>query len=259
MSRLDDFFERILLGLVSRISGRGLAALALLLYAGGGLALPLALNWSVLGIVAANFFWTMLAGLLILVWVAQQVEARERRHLIEWTTSLRLLTASEFEWLVGEVFRREGWKVRETGSQEDSDGNIDLELTRDGQRMIVQCKRWTSNLVGIKQIREFAGTLSRERLKPGAGIFVTLSDFNKQARAEAGKIGITLVDNRDLYSRIERVRRAELCDICQKPMVLSRSSRGWWFRCVADGCQGKRDLGSDPGRAVDLLMQPPAT
>jgi hypothetical protein len=259
MSKSDGFVERIFWAVVTRLSGRTTAAVAFLFYAGVGLALPLALDWSVLGLVAANFIGTTLAGLVILGWLAVQLEAARRRHLVEWTTNLRLLTAEEFEWLVGEVFQREGWKVRETGRQDAPDGNVDLELTRHGQRMIVQCKRWTSNLVGVKQVREFAGTLMRESLSPSAGIFVTLSDFGEQARAEAQTIGITLVDNRDLHRRIEKVRRAEPCEICKKPMILARSSRGWWVRCVAVGCQGKRDLGNDPGRAVDLLTQPPVT
>lgn len=257
MAKSDELFERILWAVVTRISGRTAAALAFLLYAGGGLGLPLALDWPVLDLVVANVLGTMLAGLVILGWFVVQLQARDRRHLVEWTTNLRLLTAEEFEWLVGEVFRREGWKIRETGRQDGPDGNVDLELTRDGQRMIVQCKRWVPRLVSVNEIRKFAGTLMREGLAGSAGIFVTLSDFNEQARAEAQTIGMTLVDNRDLYSRIEKVRRAEPCDICQKPMVLARSSRGWWLRCVAVGCQGKRDLGGDPGRAVDLLTQPP--
>jgi len=252
MPRLDGFFERILWDIAGRISGRALTMLALVLYAGGGLALPLALNLSVLGIVAANFFFTMLDGVLILFWVAQRVEARERRHLVEWTTNLRRLNAEEFEWLVGEVFQREGWKVRETGRQDAPDGNIDLELSREGQRMIVQCKRWTAKFVGVHEIREFAGTLMREGLPASAGTFVTLSDFKEQARAEAKEIGITLVDNRDLHDRIEKVRRTELCPICQKPMVFDRSPHGWWFHCIA-GCPGKRDLGKDAGRAVEFL------
>jgi restriction system protein len=259
MSKPDDFFERILWAVVTRISGFTAAALALLLYAGGGLALPLALHWPVPALVIANIAGTMLAGFVILSWLAVQVQAARRRHLIEWTTDLRLLNAEEFEWLVGEVFRREGWEVRETGSQDSQDGNVDLELARDGQRMIVQCKRWASWLVGVNEVRKFAGTLMREGLAGSNGIFVTLSDFTEQARAEAQTIGITLVDNHDLYSRIEKVRRAEPCDVCQEPMILARSPRGWWLRCVAVGCQGKRDLGRDPGRAVDLLTQPPVT
>jgi hypothetical protein len=113
--------------------------------------------------------------------------------------------------------------------------------------------------VGVNEVRGFAGTLMREGLAGSSGIFVTLSEFTTQARAEADVIGLTLVDNRDLYSRIEKVRRVERCDVCQEPMILDRSSRGWWFRCVKVGCNGKRDLGNDPGAAVDLLTQPPVT
>jgi hypothetical protein len=97
----------------------------------------------------------------------------------------------------------------------------------------------------------------REQLPGTAGMFVTLSDFTEQASAEARRTGITLVDKLDLHSRMEKARRAEPCPVCGKPMILDRSSRGWWLRCRAAGCSGKRDLGGDPGRAVDLLIQGP--
>jgi restriction system protein len=185
------------------------------------------------------------------------LEARDRRHLIEWTSNLRLLNSEEFEWLVGEVFRREGWRVKETGRQDRSDGNIDLRITKGNQRMIVQCKRWTAWQVGVDEIRKFSGTLLREGLNGNAGTFVTLSGFNEQAVAEAKKVGITLVDRRDLHARIEDARQPEPCPVCHSPMILDRSGRGWWFRCVTDGCSGKRDLGGDAGRAVELLTQQP--
>ena len=166
---------------------------------------------------------------MTLGWLLVQVEARDRRHLVEWTSNLRLLTAGEFEWLVGEMFRREGWKVCETGRQDESDGNIDLELTRGARRMIVQCKRWQSWLVGVDDIRGFAGTLMREGLPGSSGIFVTMSDFSEQARTEAEATGITLIDRPNLYSRVEKARRVEPCPACQAPMVLGQSARGWWF------------------------------
>ena len=43
------------------------------------------------------------------------VEARDRRHLVEWTTDLRLLDFEEFEWFVGELYRRKGWSVERVG------------------------------------------------------------------------------------------------------------------------------------------------
>src|SRR5208283_1220279 len=125
---------------------------------------------------------------------------------VEWTTELRHLNASEFEWLVGELFRREGWNVKETGHPDAPDGNIDLELARDGKRKIVQCKRWSAQLVGVDEIRGFGGTLLREHLPAEAGIFVTLSGFTEQARAEAQKAGFALLDGRQLYALMEKAR-----------------------------------------------------
>ena len=253
----EDPFERAIWSLASRLSGRSLAVVVVVLYAGGGLAVPLILRWPVLWLVAANVLCTVWAGVIGLAWFGVQIQATFRRHLVEWTTDLRLLDAAEFEWLVGELFRREGWTVEETGRQDGPDGNIDLNLTREGTRAIVQCKRWTSWLVDVDEVRKFAGTLLREGLPGGAGIFVTLSDFTGQARTEAEKAGLTLVNNRELFRRVEQVRRTEPCPKCHAPMRLDRSPHGWWFRCVAPGCQGKRDLGRDPGRAVDLLTQAP--
>jgi HJR/Mrr/RecB family endonuclease len=230
---------------------------AAVFYPGIGLILPIGLGWSTPYLVDANVFGTMGAGVLSLGWLAAQVEAAKRRHLLEWTTELRHLNAEEFEWLVGETFRREGWKVEETGRQDAPDGNVDLVLTRDRQRKIVQCKRWESSLVGVDDVRGFAGTLLSEGMPGTAGIFVTLSDFTQYARLEADKAGLTLLNGQDLYSKVEKVRRLEPCPICQKPMRLDRSPRGWWFRCVAPGCNGKQDLASEPGRAVDILTQSP--
>lgn len=239
---------------ISRLSDRAVVLLAFLTYAGAGLALPLALQWPTVGLVSANFVATSIAGLILLLWLAAQVNASHRRHLMEWTTNLRLLTSQEFEWLVGELFRREGWQVKETGRQDGPDGNVDLELRRDGRRMIVQCKRWGSWQVSVDEIRKFAGTLMREGLAGASGVFVTLSDFSEHARAEAAKVGFTLMDRHDLYQRVEKVRRPEPCPTCGASMILGRSQHGWWFRCTAKGCQGKRDLGSEPGRAVELLL-----
>jgi HJR/Mrr/RecB family endonuclease len=249
-----DAFDRLLVALARRLSGRGVSVVAGGLYGGFGLALPLALSLPVVWLISLNVVSTLLAGLLILVWLTLRAQETRRRNLLEWTSDLRLLDAREFEWFVGELFRREGWAVEETGRQGQADGNVDLRLTRDGGRRIVQCKRWTANFVGVELVRGFAGTLLREGLPGSAGIFVTLSDFTPQAIEEAAKAGLTLLDGRALYSRVEKVRRPEACPTCSEPMVLDRSMHGWWFRCVRPGCGGKRDLGKDPARAVELLL-----
>ena len=205
----------------------------------------------------ANLTGTSLAAAIILAWLALRIQASHRRHLVEWTSDLRRLNAEEFEWFVGEVFRREGWKVDETGHQDRSDGNVDLRLTQAGLRSIVQCKRWTARNVGVDEIRAFAGTLHAERLPGVSAVFVTLSDYTEQARDEAKRSGIVLVDSQDLFARVERVRRTEPCPKCGAGMILDRSDWGWWFRCPVSGCGGKRDLGRDPALAVELLTTVP--
>src|ERR1700687_5528186 len=245
--------------LVTHVSGWVVLVIALLFYPGLGLALPLALRWPTFALVETNLLGAVFAVVVCMGWLSAQVQAAGRRHLVEWTTNLRLLMPDEFEWLVGETFAREGWGVRETGRQEGPDGNIDLKLAKQGKNVIVQCKRWDSRLVGVDEIREFAGTLMREGLGGSNGVFVTLSGFTAAATAEAKQIGIKLINGPKLYSKIERVRHAEPCPICQQPMVLDRSSQGWWFRCVAIGCHGKRDLSNEPGRAVELLTSLDAT
>jgi restriction system protein len=258
VSNSEDAIDRLLLGVVTRVPGWAVVFMCLVFYPGIGLGLPLALNWSIANLIAANFAGVTLAAIIVVGWLLVRVEARDRRHLIEWTTNIRLLNSEEFEWVVGEVFRREGWKVRETGRQDGPDGNIDLELTKGSDRRIVQCKRWQSWEVGIDQVRAFAGTLLREKLAGKQGMYVTLSNFTTQARDEAKKTGITIIDGQGLYARVERSRRTEPCPDCGNAMVLDRSHRGWWLRCVAGNCSGKRDLGNEPGRAVELLTQPPA-
>lgn len=251
MDEAADRLEEIL----ASLSGWVVFAIGLVFYPVLGLLLPLALRLSILQLVFFNVAGVVLAGVVSLGWLAGKVEAARRRHLVEWTTDLRLLKADEFEWLVGEVFRREGWSVRETGQQDQSDGNIDLELTGRGKRLIVQCKRWQSWLVDVDEIRVFGGTLLREGLQGANGVFVTLSDFTESAKREADQLGIELIGGPSLYRRVEKVRKPQTCSICGNAMVLDRSARGWWFRCVKPGCSGKFDLGSDPGRAVALLTQ----
>jgi hypothetical protein len=253
LKRLDGAIERLLLYVAMHASGRGMIVVMAALYGGVGLLLPIVAGANMLYFVAFNFMAAMTAFTFGLVWFAVRVQQVQRRNLVEWTTDLRLLDAREFEWLVGEVFRRDGWKVDEVGSHGSPDGNVDLRMTRGKQRAIVQCKRWQSWHVGVDEIRKFAGTVMGEGRATTSGYFVTLSDFTPQAMQEGRRLGFVLIGGVELYKRAEKLRRREPCPICTSPMVLDRSVHGWWFRCTTAGCNGKRDLGSQPGRAIVLL------
>lgn len=251
--RLDAAFDRLLTTFARRGSGRVVAAAVLLAYPGFGLLVPVALGWPLAWLISANLVGVVLAASIAMAWLDERVQASRRRHLLEWTSDLRRLNASEFEWLVGELFRRDGWTVTETGRPDGPDGNVDLRLTRDRRQVLVQCKRWVSRIVGVDEIRSFAGTLLRERRPGSDGVFVTLSEFGEPARQEAERLGLKLIDGREVERRIAAARRTEPCPRCGSSMRLDQSSRGWWFRCVALGCAGKRDLGGEPARVVRLL------
>jgi hypothetical protein len=84
-----------------------------------------------------NLVGVVIAAVIGMGWTEAILGAVHRRHLVDWTTELRHLNSTEFEWLVGEVFRREGWSIRETGRVDGPDGNIDLVLRRKGEQSIV--------------------------------------------------------------------------------------------------------------------------
>jgi hypothetical protein len=256
MAKLDKFLDWLFLERIAKMPGVAVGSIMVVFYPGVALVLPSSLGWSGWWFVAANVMGVSFAGCVGMGWLILQVQARNRSHLLEWTSDLRLLNAAEFEWLVGELFRREGWTVDETGSQDGPDGNIDLRLRKGGESRIVQCKRWTAWQVGVDEVRAFAGTLAREQLPTNAGVFVTLSSFTGQARDEALALSLSLVEGPDLVARIEKVRRTEPCPKCAAPMLVDRSTQGWWFRCPRyPDCKGKRDLSSNVARAVELLTR----
>jgi restriction system protein len=256
---------------ITRVMGRVPLAVALLfagvVYGGIGLALPLALHASAASLVGLNVIGATWAWTLTLGWLFPVIEARARRELLEQTTNLRLLSAREFEQLVGELLRREGWVVEEVGGHGKADGGIDLRVRRGDRRTLVQCKRWQSWQVGVEEVRQLAGAMLREGLRRGSGMLVTLSDFSPAAAAEAKMIGIDLIAGPELVLRLENVGATDIlrndtrdlpygCPQCGTPMVLRHSRHGYWLSCPHYATdKGKLDLGTDPKLALERLIR----
>lgn len=242
--------------------------LALVVYAAWGLALPSLLGASGAWRLSFNTEGAIFATAVFFAWLLPVIEGRLRRQRLELTTDVRQLSAREFEELAGELFRREGWNVMETGGHGKSDGNIDLLLSRRAERRIVQCKRWAARDVGVDQVRELGGTLLREGRMGHDGIFLTCARFTPAAIEEAKRMGVELIDGRDLLRRLEKVgavgllnsskhaSTAWLCPECATPMLLDHSPHGWWLRCpnYNTGCRGKHDLDQDSRIAVERLI-----
>nr|WP_288466618.1 restriction endonuclease [uncultured Pseudomonas sp.] len=139
---------------------------------------------------------------------------RRRKLLAEVATAtlsgrtLENISWQEFERLVGEALRQQGYAITETGGN-GPDGGVDLILrSPEGERYIVQCKQWRATKVGVPVIREFLGAM----VTHGAvgGFVVTTGSFTSEAREFASGRNIRLVDGVGLKKWIAAAKRAPI-------------------------------------------------
>jgi restriction system protein len=133
--------------------------------------------------------------------------AGSRAKLLDTQSSLdsiRSLSWAQIEQLVGEMFRRRGYRVEETGLG-GADGGIDLVLTKDGETTLVQCKHWRTQHVGVSVVREMFGLMEHHRV--AAGKIVCTGVFSTDCYRFAVGKPIELIEGEDLYRRVAEVRK----------------------------------------------------
>lgn len=163
----------------------------------------------------------------------------------------------EFEQLVGETFRRRGFRVVARGGSVP-DGGVDLELHLDGDKYFVQCKQWKSRNVGVAVVRELYGVMAAE----GAvgGFVVASGDFTDEARRFAEGRAIELVATENLLGMInaaapqgEQTAATSVssipvtkCPLCSADMALRVARKGanagqtFWGCSRYPQCRGTR-------------------
>jgi Restriction endonuclease len=119
---------------------------------------------------------------------------------------VRSLSWRQFESIVGEAFRRRGYSVVEN-AVDVADGGIDLELRKDGERFVVQCKQWKQQTVGVKPVRELAGVIASTQA--AGGFFVASGRYTEEARRFASSVSIELIDGEALAEMIQGLQKAE--------------------------------------------------
>jgi restriction system protein len=168
------------------------------------------------------------------------------------------MTWREFEMLVGEAFRQQGYAVAETGAA-GPDGGVDLVLRKGAERYLVQCKQWRALKVGVSVVREHYGVMAAQ----GAvgGFVVTSGRFTREAESFAAGRNIQLIDGPRLQTMIETAQtrapasaaravtpQAEppSCPKCQSTMVLRTAGKGantgaqFWGCSRFPDCRGTR-------------------
>ena len=217
----------------------------------------------------------------ILCLVAAGVSAAKRRRRGDLLSSVARSRAPdvldgmswrEFELLVGEAFRLQGYEVTELGG-EGPDGGVDLVLRRGKEKFLVQCKQWKAFKVGVQVVRELYGVMAAKGA--AGGFVVTSGSFTDDAIAFASGRNVTLVDGPALFGLIQQAKTARqgdekteapikgrcvtpiafglvepaaVCPTCSSAMVRRVAKRGenagnaFWGCTGCPACRGTRPI-----------------
>ncbi|WP_238378889.1 restriction endonuclease [Geobacter metallireducens] len=150
----------------------------------------------------------------------------------------------EFEMLVGEHFRRQGFQVTRQGGN-GPDGGVDLILKNGGETYLVQCKQWKAYKVGVQPVRELYGVMASR----GAvgGYVVTSGKFTDEAVDFARGLNVELIDGRQLRQIIDNARRPST-DVVRHEIFPKAVSSPNCPKCGAEMKKRVARQGSNAGR-----------
>lgn len=152
----------------------------------------------------------------------------------------------EFELLVGDAFRMQGYEVKELGGA-NADGGVDLELRKGRELFLVQCKQWKAFKVGVSVVRELYGVMTQRGAT--GGFVITSGTFTDDAKEFVQGRNVRLIDGQQLFGLLQQARArngriapvsattpaarpgptnsvAPACPSCNAPMVLRTAKTG---------------------------------
>ena len=247
-----------------------------------------------IGALAVQTIWKTLASVgqylvpvLCLVAAGMSAWRRQvRRRLVNdavrspASDALEGMNWREFELLVGEGFRLQGYQVLEAGGG-GSDGGVDLVLGRPGrngaEKFLVQCKQWRAFKVGVDVVRELYGVMAARGA--AGGFVVTSGRFTDEAVRFAGGRNVSLIDGPKLHALLRAAKASSgrpptrattkpvaappaqpsftqdppqadvpSCPLCAKPMQRRVAKRGanaggaFWGCAGYPACRGTRAI-----------------
>jgi len=194
--------------------------------------------------------------------LARQLRRRASRRPDSSMTSLQRLSQREFERLLAQSFRAQGYDVEERARADSRDG-LRFVLRKSNQRILVRSLHRTGAQVGVEAVRGLHEVMSSEAAS--GGLIVTSEEVGSDARAWVADKPIGLIEGRALIELINRgagrrpryaeppPRRepylgpplAELldCPVCGAPMVLRKTqAQAEFFGCSVARCLGTRSV-----------------
>jgi restriction system protein len=101
------------------------------------------------------------------------------------------LSVADVERLAAAAYRARGYDVRAIKA---ADGEVegDLLMTKESQRLLLQCKHWKTRKIGEMPVRELYGAMAGH--SASGGVLISSGVFSLEATRFAGFGGIELVD-----------------------------------------------------------------
>lgn len=139
----------------------------------------------------------------ILGWGQRKLRARKFNRIAtaqEPGVAIRTLTWEQFENMVGEAFRKQGFTVQET--DKGPDGGVDLVLRKGREVFLVQCKQWRASKMGVQVVRELYGVMSARGAT--GGFVVTSGTYTSDAWRFAKGTNLHLIDGKRLIQWFQK-------------------------------------------------------
>ncbi len=158
------------------------------------------------------------------------VEPDTREPARSWSPAV--FTAIEwrrFEAVCETLFAQAGFETK--SQSHGADGGVDIWLhSRNamGPVAVVQCKHWLGKAVGVKELREFFGVMTSNKLKRGT--YATTSTYTADATQFAKDNGINALDGKALLGLIAN-RTPE-----QQQALLDVAFEGEYWRPTCASC-----------------------
>ncbi len=209
---------------------------------------PTLANWALL-------FLLSIAGLSFLNYLIRRKKRVSLFNSQKDMETLRSMSWQNFEKLVGEVYRKQGYTITETGGG-GADGGVDLVLKKNGETILVQCKHWKMESVGVVIVRQLLGVVYDK--KASGGIVITSGTFTQEAIDFSRGNPIQLVNGKELHAMIGRIKNTAppfqkvkpaiikmpvhenptpiLCPLCGSAMVLRTAKKGPTTGSLFYGC-----------------------
>jgi restriction system protein len=112
------------------------------------------------------------------------------------------LSAQEVERLAVQAYRRQGYQVTPLAA-----AHAGLLLTKDAQRLLLQCKFWKTRKLAETPVRELYGMMAEH--DANAGMLITSGSFTLEASRFAGYGRIQLIDGPRLLALLHEGNAAD--------------------------------------------------